>query len=412
MTLKINRPTQAIIRLDHLEHNFHYLGKLAGEVSTAFFYCPMVKANAYGHGDVAVALKLQEIGAHHLGVGLIEEGVLLRQNGVQIPLIFFGKFTVSDLPDIFNYKLTPVMSDWQQLRETADWVCDHIKDFHANPFNIHIKFDTGMHRLGFPLDQASEVSEFLKQNSQLWLEGVLTHLHSAEDLRATLTRQVGTNDVHATALTSAASTSMQQLLKFQQIQKYFTRWTPFYHSLNSAGILNFYSQTDFFQQQGLSLQGIRPGLALYGVDPFHQANSSLKPVMSLVSRVVHFVKVPKGETVSYGGTWTAARDSWIGVIPMGYADGYHRLLSNKSQVLIHGKKFPQVGQVCMDYFMVDLTESATTESERQQLLAAEVVLLGQSLQQEITAWDLAKHANTIAWEVLTSIGERVPRKVV
>lgn len=399
MTLKINRPTQAIIRLDHLEHNFHYLGKLAGEASTAFFYCPMVKANAYGHGDVAVALKLQEIGAHHLGVGLIEEGVLLRQNGVQIPLIFFGKFTVSDLPDIFNYKLTPVMSDWQQLRETADWVCDHIKDFHANPFNIHIKFDTGMHRLGFPLDQASEVSEFLKQNSQLWLEGVLTHLHSAEDLSAK-------------SLTSAASTSMQQLLKFQQIQKYFTRWTPFYHSLNSAGILNFYSQTDFFQQQGLSLQGIRPGLALYGVDPFHQDKSSLKPVMSLVSRVVHFVKVPKGEAVSYGGTWTATRDSWIGVIPMGYADGYHRLLSNKSQVLIHGKKFPQVGQVCMDYFMVDLTESATTESERQQLLAAEVVLLGQSLQQEITAWDLAKHANTIAWEVLTSIGERVPRKVV
>lgn len=392
--MNLIRPTYAKINLDHLEHNFHFLGQFISQASGLkdLFYCPMVKANAYGHGDISVATKLQDIGAHYLGVGLIEEGIYLRKNGIKIPLVFFGKYLTQDLPDIFNYKLTPVISDWQQLKETADWVCEHITDFHANAFKIHIKFDTGMHRLGFELSQASAVSEFLKQNSQLWLEGVLTHLHSAEDL------QCDDNQ----------STSFNQLKKFQDIQPFFTRWTPYFHALNSAGLFNFYQMK--FQSANLTALGIRPGLSLYGVQPNGTNKTSvsgLKPVMSLVSKVVHLVKVPKGETVSYGGTWKAEKESWVGVIPMGYADGYHRALSNKAEVLIQGKRFKQVGQICMDYFMIDVTPIAATESDRVHLLQQEVILLNE----DIDAWELANKSQTIAWEILTSIGERVPRKV-
>ncbi|MFN7453136.1 MAG: alanine racemase [Pseudobdellovibrionaceae bacterium] len=359
-----------MIHLDHLAHNAHLLRKLSGEKN---FFCPMVKANGYGHGDVEVALRLEAEGIEHLGVGLIEEGILLRQAGVHCKILVYGTFEMDGADAVLKYQLTPVISLWEQIHALEKAV--------EAPVDVHLKFDTGMNRLGFRLDQADLLLEYFSKSKVLRLKGLLTHLHTGEDAH------------------DPQGSSQHQLKLFTEVEKKFSGFHPLVHALNSAALLGL-------SQQGPVKYGARPGLAIYGVSPFAE-DFQLKPVMSLRSQVVRYHKVKAGQSVSYSATWKAQRDSLIGVVPIGYADGYHRLLSNRAKVLVAGQKVPQVGNVCMDYLMVDLTDISHLHLDSG---PEEVTLFGHDGNgNSISARELAEKAQTIPWEILTSVGERVPR---
>jgi alanine racemase len=363
------RKTQAIIHLQHLKHN---LSVLKGLKNQNGFFCPMVKANAYGHGDVEVSQFLQKQGVQSLGVSLVEEALKLRQNGISADIILFGIASPEDLPLLKKEAITPVVSTWDFFRALA-----------ASPIPFHLKFDTGMHRLGFSPNDLSSLKAFLDSHPELPLRGICTHLHSAEDLKNLKEK----------------SSAFDQLQKLKQAKIFLGRPDLMTHSLNSAGLV------------GLSAvhcepQGVRPGLAIYGYSSVI-SSLDLKPVMSLRAPIVEFKQVKKGDGFSYGHTFKVERDSLIGILPIGYADGYHRNLGNKTFALFRGVKVPVKGTVCMDYIMVDLTEAAYgTKIE-----AGEWVTLFGCDEDGIylPATELSQAGGTIPWEILTAISYRVPR---
>lgn len=348
----------------------------------------MVKANGYGHGDIECALRLQAEGAQCLGVGLIEEGLLLRQAGVHCDILFYGVFDRGGAEAVVKYRLTPVISVLQQLKD--------LEEVSESTVDVHLKFDTGMHRLGISHDQVSEVFEFLKKSKRIRVRGLMTHLHSAEDLSW-----------------GETSSAFRQLQAFELLikcyEKIFGLKEVHIHSLNSAALLGLTSE---LKKKLMYQHGARPGLSIYGVAPV-QTELKLQPVMILKSHLVRVFQVAEGATVSYGGRWTATRPSWIGVVPLGYADGYPRLLSNKASVLFRGLKVPQVGSVCMDYLMLDLTQAIEAKGEVHfNGEDDEVILFGQDDSgEEITVSELANLMGTIPWEVLTGISERVHRVI-
>ncbi len=376
------RPTRAVIHLGHLTHNVR---ELRHAIGSNVFFCPMVKANGYGHGDVEISKCLEKENVQHLGVGLIEEGILLREMGVKSELIFFGTCDEKGARAVVEHKLTPVLSTWEQIKAFESVV--------ATSLNVHLKMDTGMHRLGFSMADLSRLVSYFSTPGKLKLKGILTHLHSGED---------------ASDLQGA---SFAQLRLFQEVEKAFHHLQPVSHTLNSAGLLNFLQHKGQSLPAGISpQQGVRPGLAVYGLAPV-KTNLSLKPVMSLRSEIIKYHHVRSGEGVSYNWTWKATQDSVIGVIPIGYADGYHRLLSNRGEVLFRGQRVPLVGNVCMDYLMVDVTKALKNEMA-DSLKPEPVTLFGaDENQNEISAVELAQKAQTITWEILTSVGERVPKEV-
>ena len=386
--MEMFRRTYAEINLDNLAHNIRVLLKAFPQR----FICPMIKANAYGHGDVHLAHYLEHLGIQQFGVCLIEEGLLLRKSGVKADILVFRGFDREGAERIVQYNMTPIVSSWEHI--------DHLEAVATGPVSIHLKFDTGMNRLGFRFDEAQKLFDRLWQNKKIRVKALVTHLYNGED-----------------AL-DMEGLSAAQLHMLNQVHHVFKPFNIFCHSLNTAGILNLMQ----LQQEGkvhkdhpLLLQewGLRPGLMIYGYNPLNDRKQcELKPVMSLKSIAGSFRHLHAGETVSYGGTWRASKDSVIAVVPIGYADGYHRILSNQSCALFNGHKVSLVGSVCMDYLMLDVTE-AVAGQDLQTLKDTEVILFGTAANGEfLSAEELAKKSKTITWEMLTSVGERVPRVYV
>jgi alanine racemase len=377
------RKTYAEINLDHLKYNLSAIQKFfPGE-----FLCPMVKANAYGHGDVRIARCLEAAGVKHLGVCLIEEGLLLRNFGVKCDILVFRGFDREGARKILQYNMTPVVSSWSHL--------EHLNEVATGPVSVHVKFDTGMNRLGYSVKDARKLFEYFEQNRKFKVEAVLTHLSEGED---------GYFD---------SGNTVEQLKKFSEAAGIFKPLTTKVHVLNSAGILSaIKTKQDELVQHPLMQRpwGLRPGLMMYGYNPIKpNFGVPLKPVMSLKSQVGVFRQISKGEGVSYNSTWRAPQDSVIAVVPIGYADGYHRFLSNKSEAIFFNKRVPIVGNICMDYMMLDVTETAKKESFDPHK-EYEVILFGTSSGGNVlSAQEVAKNAQTIPWEILTSVGERVPR---
>lgn len=383
--MEMYRRTFAEINLDHLAHNIRVM-------QTAFpqtpFLCPMIKANAYGHGDVQVGRFLETLGVGHLGVCLIEEGLLLRKFGVKAEILVFRGFDREGAQKIIQYNMTPVVSTWEHI--------EHLEAEASSAVGIHLKFDTGMNRLGFRPEEAQKLFTRLWQNKKIRLKAIVTHLFNGED-----------------ALADQGQTATQ-LTKLDEISRVFKLFNIFCHALNSAGILNLISlqkSGNSNREHPLLLQnwGLRPGLMVYGYNPLADKNIDLKPVMSLKSHVATYRYLKAGETVSYGGTWKAQRDSVIAVVPIGYADGYHRILSNQSKVLFAGQKVSVAGVVCMDYLMLDVTD-VVKDHDLDDFKDQEVTLFGYSSEGVfLSAEELAQGAKSITWEMLTSVGERVPR---
>lgn len=381
------RKSYAEINLSYLKSNLLWI---RSHFSKETFLCPMVKANGYGHGDIIVAKCLESENVNHLGVCLIEEGLWLQQAGVKANILVFRGFDKQGAEEIVGRDFIPVVSQWDHLNFLTE-------ANRGKAISIHLKFDTGMNRLGLPVKDAAKLDEYLWKNKNFRLKGVLTHLHSGED-----------------GLDRGGSTQTQLAL-MNQIMPLFKKYNPAIHVLNSAGILSKItaasSSGEVKFDEGL---GIRPGLLLYGYAPKmnfkNDFQSQIKPVMSLKSHLSEVRFVSKGSGVSYSHTWIAPKDSVIGIVPIGYADGIHRGLSNKGFVSVHGQLVPIVGNICMDYLMIDLTAIMNLKIEKND----EVTLFGfnEKMGYRQTANEYATILGTVPWEILTSMSIRVPRVIV
>jgi alanine racemase len=372
--MSVLRPTHAEIDLAALRHNFQEVQRIVGAGCDVL---AVVKADAYGHGVGQVALALAENGAALFGVALMEEGVELRQFGIEQPIVVLGGVFPGQEADVLEYQLTPVVSDLSSARRL-----DSAARAAGRTIDYHLKVDTGMGRLGFRLDLLDEVLLVLKNLKSLNMVGLMSHLAVADEPERPLT------DVQYEAFASVIATVEA------------AGFNPHYrHIANSAGI---YSHA----LKGCNL--VRPGIALYGgltggpySDPLSQ-----EPVMRFVSQVARLKDLPAGAGVSYGHRFITSRHSRVAAIPVGYADGYNRLLTNCGEVLIHGRRAPVAGTVCMDWILVDVTDLPDVQ------VGDQVTLLGRDGDDVITAEEWADKVGSITYEVFCGISKRVPRVFV
>ncbi len=376
MELPRIRPTRAEVDLGALVRNVRALRSVAPGVALL----AMVKADAYGHGAGLIARALETEGVEMLGVALVEEGLALRQAGVGAEILVLGGAYEGGWEAMVQASLYPAVFREDQLEALAAAA----RKLGTVP-RAHLKVDTGLARLGA---QPGEVPALLARARalQVDLQGVMSHFANAD--------------------LADAGVTQEQLKKFRAVLAqvdaagFRPRWR---HLANSAAMVALPSA-----REGEHLNLVRPGLALYGLSPapWIVLPQPLEPVLSWKTAVVHLKTVPPGTAVSYGGTWTARRPTRIATLPVGYADGYPRRLSNRGQVLVRGQRVPLVGRVCMDLCMVDVTDVPGVA------LGDEVVLLGRQGTEEVGAVELAGWLETIPYEVLCGVGARVPRVAV
>ncbi|MBW1729494.1 MAG: alanine racemase [Deltaproteobacteria bacterium] len=338
----------------------------------------IVKAEAYGHGAAEVAGALREEGIKRFGVALVQEGVELRERGFDEPILILGYTPEEDFPLALRYGLTLTLYNLSQARALDRYAAEAGK-----PAKAHIKVDTGMGRIGFqPEKTAVETIVQIAGLPNVALEGIFSHLAWADNQESDFTD-----------------------LQFGRFQRFIADLAqagvrfPFKHIANSAATINF---------PHMHLDLVRIGISLYGLYPDTQMainpKIELHPAMQVKATLVHVKEVPPGTPLSYGCTFTTQRRSLIGTVPMGYADGVPRVLSNKGGVLIRGRRCPIVGRVCMDQFMVDLTDLRTAA------VGDEVVFLGSQGKENITADEIAEKAGTISYEIVTRMSDRLPRR--
>jgi alanine racemase len=363
------RPTRIRVDLDNLAFNLLSIRAHAGVPVMA-----IVKANAYGHGLVPVALQLQEQGAEQLGVAFVEEGIALRQAGITVPVLVLGGIFGRQVAQFITHDLEITVSSLDKLR-----LVEAAAEALGRKAVIHLKIDTGMERIGVHSYSARAFIEAAVASRWCVLKGIYSHLACADDPRSHMT--------------------MQQLERFLEACAHIERIgapMPLRHLANSGGVLHF---------PETRLDMVRPGILMYGVlpDPAAQRTIDVRPVMSLASQVVYFKVVKAGNPVSYGATWAPPRDTRVVTVPIGYGDGYPRALSSRGEVLIRGQRYPIVGRVCMDQFMVDIGQDSAWNED-------EVVLIGVQDGKAITAEELAQAAGIIPYEVLVGLNERIPRE--
>lgn len=359
------RPTRAIVDLRTLETN---LAVVRASAPKAEVYA-VIKADAYGHGAVPVARRLERAGADGLCVALPEEGIELRRAGLKLPVLILGGIYTGGASEMFAYGLTPVVHDLDQIAKLHDVAG-------GRTVKIHLKVDTGMSRLGVSIQDLQQLLWRARRYPSVVIDGLMSHLAAAED------------DEEATR---------EQLDRFRVAQQmvHGAGLNPTkIHIANSAGLLRFDSA---------HFNLVRPGLALFGVSPIGGYGQGLEPSMTVVTEVVHLRTLEPGDRVSYGGTFTAERATRLAVLPVGYADGITRRMGNRGAVLVRGQRAPVVGAVCMDMCMVDVTDVKGA------CIGDDVVLLGRQGDEEISALELASIHDAVPHEVLTSISRRVPR---
>ena len=334
----------------------------------------IVKADAYGHGAIETSRALIQHGVTRLAVFSTEEGVALRQAGITVPIVILGPLFQEQFGDLFAHQLTPVVSDPSIITPLEEAAASH-----KVSLSIHLKIETGMGRLGLTQDELKTLIASRKIPSSLQLEGLMSHLADSDG-----------QDPRATE---------EQISHFTRAIKIVVEGgfrVPLVHLSNSSGAVRF---------PAAHFTLVRPGIMLYGYHTLPPVIGApdLRPVLSLKTRIAQLRTIPPGATVSYNRTFTARRPTRIAVLPIGYADGLSRRLSNRGSVLIRGRRAPIVGLVCMDMVMVNVTEIPGAA------VGDEAVLIGRQGNDEITASDIAKWMDTIPYEVLCAIGPQIPR---
>lgn len=364
------RPTRAEIDLDAVVHNLGVARDIAGTSRVL----AVVKADAYGHGVVPVARRLQEVGAYGFGVALAEEALELREAGIHTAIVVLNGVHGGAHEEVVAAGLTPVVYELPELRAFAD-----VAARRGAPVGVHLKVDTGMSRLGVPfaaLPQFLDALEALGPKGAIAIEGCMTHLSSAD---------------------SDPDVTREQLARFDQavaLVRARGHRPALLHAANTAGaFLHPESRYDL----------VRLGSALFGYGPPGTEQAGLRPAMRLRTEIISLRRVPPGTRVGYDGTFTADQQRTIATVPVGYGDGLIRATSNRAEVLVRGQRCPVVGNVSMDLTGIDVSALPDVQ------LGDEVVLLGAQRGDAIDAHELARSAGTIHYEVLTNVSRRVPR---
>lgn len=368
-TNDIVRPTLVEVNLGRLRENFC---AIRDKVSPAKFMA-VLKANAYGHGLVEVARWMEQLGADYLGVAVVEEGILLREQGITAPILVLGGILGNQVPHFLKHDLTITASSIEKLYQV-----DEVAEQMGTKAKVHLKIDSGMERIGVHYYNANGFLETSLKCRNLEVEGIFSHFANAE-----------TADLSHTRI---------QLERFQEVLSFYEKRSlppPVRHIANSAAIL---------QLPESYLDMVRPGILLYGVypSPDVQRTVEVKPALSWKSHVVYFKVIQPNHPVGYGSTWSTDHMVRAVTVPVGYGDGYFRSMSGKAQVIIRGKRYPVVGKISMDQIVVNIEwDSAYNDDE--------VMLIGEKDGLTISTEELAEWAGTIPYEILTNINTRVPR---
>ncbi len=362
------RPTWAEVNLNNLAYNFKQVKKIL-KAKTKIMVC--VKADAYGHGIIRVAKKLTYCGADYLGVASVDEGINLRKAGICLPILILGLVLKKDIAPLFKYNLTPTVC----TKELALALNIYARLRRRGKINIHVKVDTGMGRIGVLTADALQFIKDIHDLDFINIEGVFTHLACADTNPNFTLRQI------------KAFTQLILQLKKEGIH------IPLVHAANSMGVIGY--KNSYFDM-------VRPGLVIYGLYPKPGLKLKLKPVLSLKTRIIYSKKIPQGCGISYGHTYKTKKETNIITLPIGYGDGYPRILSNRASVLVKGKRFKISGRICMDQIMVDVGSLKIKSGDS-------VVLIGSQGQNKITSEELAILCETIPYEIVCGLGSRVPR---
>ena len=366
---EIIRPTRLEIDLKILSDNFNKIKKAVAPAKVM----PILKANAYGHGLVRVAQLMQELKSDCIGVAVLEEGILLREQGITIPILVLGGIWGNQIPLFLKHDLTITASSLDKLSQIDEFAFQM-----KTKAKVHLKIDTGMERIGVHYYTAEKFLEAAVKCKNIQIDGIYSHLASSELRDTTYT--------------------LTQLERFQEVLRFFEKHSiemPLRHIANSGAIL---------QTPEAYLDMVRPGIMLYGVYPSNETAKtiSVKPALSWKSLVVYFKIIKAGHPVGYGLTWNPKQDIRAVTVPLGYGDGYFRNMSHKAEVLIRGKRYPVVGSISMDQIVVNIENDSAFNGD-------EVILIGQDGANKITVEELADWAGTIPYEILTNINTRVPR---
>jgi alanine racemase len=365
------RPTRAEVSLEALRYNLRALRR----VTTAPIFS-VLKADAYGHGAKAVARTLERAGVNGVCVALLEEAIELREAGIQCPILVMGGYYGQAWSEVLHHELTPVIYDLSQLEALVK----EAGQTEHPAWDIHLKVDTGMARLGISTAEFPRAVELLGGHPELKLQGFMTHFACADISQESIEEQLDRFDAMTATL---ANHGLKPELR---------------HAANSAALA---------RSPRAHLDLVRPGIALFGVEPMPNCELNLKPVMRVLSQVIALRTLQPGQSVGYGATWKASRPSVIATVPIGYADGLSRSATNNGYLLVRGKRAPIVGAVSMDLTTIDATE---IEGIR---IGDEVVALGKQKgplgEDTLTAQEIAAREGTIPWEVLTNVSRRVPR---
>jgi len=366
------RPSRIRVDLGALRHNLDAIRARTGAAVLG-----VVKANAYGHGLLPVARHLEACGIAQLGVAFVEEGIALRRAGIKTPILVMGGIFGRQIAQFIEHELEVTVSSLDKLRQV-----EAAAEAMGRRAAVHLKIDTGMERIGVHSYSCGPFVEAAMASRGCTVKGIYSQLACADQPDNPMTASQLERFLEACAHVERIGAPM-----------------PVRHLANSGGVLHF---------PDTWLDMVRPGLALYGAlpDPSSQRTLDLRPVLSLTSRVVYFKVVREGGTVSYGATWTAAADTRVVTIPIGYGDGWPRALSSRGEVLLRGQRRPIVGRVCMDQMMVDLGPDGTGYNED------EVVLIGTQQGEAMPGEVVALAAGTIPYEIFTGLNERIPRDYV
>lgn len=363
----------AEVDLDAIEHNVNQIKNLIGREKELM---AVVKADGYGHGVFGICDTLVQSGVDRLAVAIIDEGKQLRRRGIKLPILILGYTPESRSDEIVEYDLIQTVFTYKMAEKLSESAVKLNKIA-----KIHIKIDTGMGRIGFLVNKESiEVIEKISKLPNIELEGIFTHFSKADEIDKDF-----------------SYTQLSRFTDFVNRLENIGISIPVKHLSNSAAIIDLPSAHSNL---------VRAGIILYGLYPSKDVRIErldLHSAMALKAHVIFVKDVEAGTHISYGGTYVTKAKRKIATIPVGYGDGYNRLLSSKGKVLIKGQYAPIVGRVCMDQFMVDVTDIEDVN------IGDEVILFGRQGDNEITAGDIADLIGTIEYEVICMIGKRVPR---
>lgn len=369
---EIIRPTHVVVDLNILKENFQKIKAAASPARVM----PILKANAYGHGLVRVAQLFQELNADYLGVAFLEEGILLREHGIKIPILVLGGIWGNQIPIFLKHDLTITASSSNKLSQIND-IAGQMKI----KAKVHLKIDTGMERIGVHYYSAEKFLESAVNFKNVEIEGIYSHFANSEK-----------EDLSYTKL---------QLERFNEVLHFFDKHsikTPTRHISNSGAIL---------QMPEANFDLVRPGILLYGVYPSKEILKSIevKPALTWKSLVVYFKVIKANHPVGYGSVWKSDHNIRSVTIPVGYGDGYLRSMSGKAQILLNGNRYPVVGTISMDQIVANIENDSAYNGD-------EVILIGGDKNNFISVEELAGWAGTIPYEILTNINTRVPRVYV